>query len=150
MADDILSADELGSPSFRLRRRTRAIARVKKLFPNMTLFAPINCPVIRFDRSSACMKRSPRILPWCYRLILRVSLEVTLISFGQLTFDVFRNSLASPTVINILSMEPVQERALLTMDMKLAFSLIDRMFGGPGKSLDQVRAPDSPRAKFAR
>ena len=71
---------------------------------------------------------------------LRVNLEVTLISLGQLTFDVFRNSLSNPTVINVLSMEPIEERAVVTMDMKLAFSLIDRMLGGEGKALDRVRA----------
>jgi flagellar motor switch protein FliM len=37
-------------------------------------------------------------------------------------------------------MEPLHERALATMDIKLAFSLIDRMLGGPGKPLDKTRA----------
>ncbi len=70
---------------------------------------------------------------------LRVNLEVTLISLGQLNFDVFRSSLPNPTIINILNMDPLEERSILTMDMKLAFSLIDRMLGGAGKALNQIR-----------
>jgi flagellar motor switch protein FliM len=71
---------------------------------------------------------------------MRVNLEVNIISLGELTFEVFRNSLPNPTVINVLSIAPIQERAVSTMDMKLAFSLIDRMLGGPGKPLDKMRA----------
>ena len=71
---------------------------------------------------------------------LRINLEVNIVSLGELTFEVFRNSLPNPTVINVLSLAPLPERALATMDMKLAFSLLDRMLGGPGKTLDRVRA----------
>lgn len=71
---------------------------------------------------------------------LRINLEVNIVSLGELTFEVFRNSLPNPTVINVLSLAPLPERALATMDMKLAFSLIDRMLGGPGKPLDKMRA----------
>lgn len=71
---------------------------------------------------------------------LRLNLEVNIISLGELTFEVFRNSLPNPTVINVLSMAPMHERGLATMDIKLAFSLIDRMLGGPGKPLDKTRA----------
>lgn len=71
---------------------------------------------------------------------LRLNLETNIISLGELTFEVFRNSLPNPTVVNVLSIAPIQERAVATMDMKLAFSLLDRMLGGPGKTLDKVRA----------
>lgn len=71
---------------------------------------------------------------------LRINLEVNIVSLGELTFEVFRNSLPNPTVINVLSLAPLPERALATMDMKLAFSLIDRMMGGPGKPLDKLRS----------
>ena len=71
---------------------------------------------------------------------LRINLEVNIVSLGELTFEVFRNSLPNPTVINVMSLAPLPERGLATMDMKLAFSLLDRMLGGPGKTLDRVRA----------
>lgn len=71
---------------------------------------------------------------------LRLNLEVTIISLGELPFEVFRNSLPNPTLINVLSLAPLQDRAVATMDMKLAFSLLDRMLGGPGKPLEMVRA----------
>ncbi len=71
---------------------------------------------------------------------LRINFEVNIISLGELTFEVFRNSLRNPAVINVLSIAPIQKRAVATMDMTLAFSLIDRMLGGPGKPLDKMRA----------
>jgi flagellar motor switch protein FliM len=43
-------------------------------------------------------------------------------------------------MINVLSLAPVQDKGVATMDMKLAISLIDRMLGGPGKPLDKVRS----------
>jgi flagellar motor switch protein FliM len=70
---------------------------------------------------------------------LRINIEVNILSLGELTFEVFRNSLPNPTLINVLSLLPIQERGIATMDMKLAFSLIDRMLGGPGKPLDRIR-----------
>jgi flagellar motor switch protein FliM len=71
---------------------------------------------------------------------LRLNLEVNILSLGELTFEVFRNSLPNPTMINVLSMAPIQEKGIATMDMKLAFSLIDRMLGGPGKPLEKMRS----------
>jgi flagellar motor switch protein FliM len=70
---------------------------------------------------------------------LRINVEVNIVTIGELSFEIFRNSLPNPTVINVLSLAPIQERGLATMDMNLAFSLIDRMLGGPGKPLERMR-----------
>ncbi|MDA3959398.1 MAG: FliM/FliN family flagellar motor switch protein [Planctomycetota bacterium] len=70
---------------------------------------------------------------------LRMNLEVSLVSIGQLSFDVFRNSLTNPTVIRILDVPNKQHDAVLTVDSKLSLSLIDRMLGGPGTALDDIR-----------
>ena len=59
-----------------------------------------------------------------------MSVEVDLVSLGQLSFyEVFRNSLYSPIVIQVLEMNPGAEKAVLTADIKLSLSLIDRMLG---------------------
>lgn len=70
---------------------------------------------------------------------LKNNIEVHLISLGQLRFEVFKNSLSNPTLCHVLSMSPIKENALVTIDMNLSFSLIDRMLGGDGKSIDEVR-----------
>jgi flagellar motor switch protein FliM len=71
--------------------------------------------------------------------LLGIGVEVALVSLGQLSFDVFHSSLSSPTVLQVLSMSGSPERCVLTMDSKLAFSLLDRMLGGTGRSLDSLR-----------
>jgi flagellar motor switch protein FliM len=70
---------------------------------------------------------------------LRSNVKVQVSSLGEQTFASFRSALPKPTMINILSVPPLQERALLTMEMKLAASLIDRMLGGPGRAPAKVR-----------
>lgn len=70
---------------------------------------------------------------------LRMNIEVVLVSIGQLSFDVFRNSLANPTVIQVLTMPDRQHPAVLTVDSKLSLSLIDSMLGGAGQALPNIR-----------
>ena len=70
---------------------------------------------------------------------LRLGVEVTLVSLGQLSFDVFRASLSTPTLIQVLAMDGGRESCLLTADSKLCFGLIDRLLGGRGKALQNVR-----------
>ncbi|MFW5750996.1 MAG: flagellar motor switch protein FliM [Planctomycetota bacterium] len=72
--------------------------------------------------------------------LLQVSVEVALVSLGQLSFDVFHASLSNPTALQVLEMSGAPERCIMTVDSKLAFSLIDRMLGGRGKALDRPRA----------
>ena len=140
MADDILSADELEALLSAVEEENTGHRTLQKVITEYDFIRPNKLSGDQVRSLQRLHETIAQNLTMALSTYLRVSLEVTLISLGQLTFDVFRNSLTNPTVINILSMEPVQERALLTMDMKLAFSLIDRMLGGPGKSLDQVRA----------
>ena len=71
--------------------------------------------------------------------LLRIGVEVSLVSLGQLSFDVFRASLSTPTIIQVLRMTGGREPCLLTADSKLSFGLIDRLLGGVGRSLKAVR-----------
>ncbi len=71
--------------------------------------------------------------------LLQASVEVSLVSLGQLSFDVFHASLSNPTALLVMTMSDMPERCILTVDSKLAFSLIDRMLGGKGRALDRPR-----------
>ena len=140
MAEDILSADELEAllasvddEGNGLRTREKQISEYDFVRPNK----------LSGDQVRALQHLHETIaqnLTMVLSTYLRINLEVNLISLGQLTFDVFRNSLSNPTVVNVLSMDPLEERALVTMDIKLSFSLLDRMLGGEGKSIDRIRA----------
>lgn len=140
MADEILSAEELEAllsqvdePGKSKRDRPKRILEYDFVRPNKLSGEQLRA-LQRLHESIA------QNLTMALSGYLRINLEVNIVSMGELTFEVFRNSLPNPTVINVLSMKPLEERSLATMDMKLAFSILDRMLGGPGKPLDRVRA----------
>lgn len=140
MPDEILSAEELESLLSTVeetgagkRKREKRIAEYDFVRPNKLSGEQLRA-LQRMHEGVA------QALTMALSTYLRINLEVNIVSLGELTFEVFRNSLPNPTVINVLSLAPLPERALATMDMKLAFSLIDRMLGGPGKPLDKMRA----------
>lgn len=137
MADDILSEDELGalldsieedvSDEDGRRIVDYNFARPDKLNPEQIRALQRLYETVAQDVESSLSR------------VLRMAIEVSLVSLGQLTYDVFRNSLYSPLVIQVLDMKPGDEYAVLTMDLKMALSLIDRMLGGDGRALDDVR-----------
>jgi flagellar motor switch protein FliM len=139
MGEEILSADELEALLTTVedagagkRRREKRIVEYDFVRPNKLSGEQLRS-LQRMHESIA------QSITMALSTYLRINLEVSILSLGELTFEVFRNSLPNPTMINVLSMLPVQEKGVATMDMKLAFSLIDRMLGGPGKPLDKIR-----------
>ena len=139
MADDILSPEELEALLASVEEEGKGKRFREKRISEYDFVRPNK---LSGDQVRALQRLHETIaqnLTMSLSPYLRVNLEVNLISLGQLTFDVFRNSLSNPTMINVLNMAPLEERSLVTIDMKLAFSLIDRMLGGEGKALDSIR-----------
>jgi flagellar motor switch protein FliM len=139
MADDILSAEELEAllasaedVEGKKRRREKRIVDYDFVRPNKLSGEQLRS----LQRMHEAIAQNITMALSGY---LRLNLEVNILSLGELTFEVFRNSLPNPTMINVLSLSPIQEKGIGTMDMKLAFSLVDRMLGGPGKTLEKVR-----------
>jgi flagellar motor switch protein FliM len=66
-------------------------------------------------------------------------IEVELVSMEMVRFREILKAFSNPTSFHIFNMEPLIGSALLAIEPTLAFSLIDCMFGGTGKPLDQVR-----------
>jgi flagellar motor switch protein FliM len=63
---------------------------------------------------------------------LRAVSTMTLTSVDQMTYDEFIRSLPNPTVLGILSLEPLNGAGLFQIPMHLAMAIIDRMLGGSG------------------
>lgn len=70
---------------------------------------------------------------------LRRTIEVDFVSTEMLKFSEFLKAFSAPTSFHVFGMEPLFGSALLATDPGLAFSLIDCVFGGKGKTLKQVR-----------
>jgi flagellar motor switch protein FliM len=77
---------------------------------------------------------------------LRVVSSVTLASIEQLNYDEYVASLANPTVIATVALDPLPGTVLLEMSSSAVMTAIDHMLGGPGgpqpeRPLTEVEMP---------
>ncbi|MEW6581973.1 MAG: flagellar motor switch protein FliM [Actinomycetota bacterium] len=70
---------------------------------------------------------------------LRTVVELTVVSADQVTYDEFVRSMPVPTLINIITLEPLEGNAIFEVNLPLAFSIIDRLAGGPGTHRPKLR-----------
>lgn len=71
---------------------------------------------------------------------LRTISEINLVSVEQLTYSEFLLSLPDPTCFSSISMRPLEGNAALEINPSLVFPIIDKMLGGPGEPLSEIRA----------
>jgi flagellar motor switch protein FliM len=63
---------------------------------------------------------------------LRTLVEIEVTSADQVAYGELVNSMPSPTLIDIVSAEPLEGSAALEINLPLVFSIIDRLVGGNG------------------
>jgi flagellar motor switch protein FliM len=63
---------------------------------------------------------------------LRTLVHIDVASVDQLTYEEFIRSLPNPSVIGVFQMKPLKGNALFELNPNIVFSIIDRLFGGPG------------------
>jgi flagellar motor switch protein FliM len=66
---------------------------------------------------------------------LRSIVQVHVASVDQLTYEEFIRSIPTPTTMAIINMDPLKGSAILEIDPAVAFTIIDRLFGGKGESI---------------
>ncbi len=77
-----------------------------------------------------------RLLSTYLSAYLRTYVEIELASVDQVTYDEFMRSLASPTIMGVFSASPMEGKSLMELNPNIAFSIIDRLLGGPGESFE--------------
>lgn len=70
--------------------------------------------------------------------MLRRMIDVTPVSLDTLKFGNFMRSLPVPSSIHIIHVEPLRGNALIVLETKLVFALIDSFFGGRGAGTVKV------------
>ncbi|HDP25840.1 MAG TPA: flagellar motor switch protein FliM [Deltaproteobacteria bacterium] len=70
--------------------------------------------------------------------MLRRMVDLTPVSLDTLKFGNFMRSLPVPTSIHIIKVEPLRGNALVVLETKLVFALIDCFFGGKGSGSMKV------------
>jgi len=66
---------------------------------------------------------------------LRTLVSVHVASVDQLTYEEFIRSIPNPTTLGIVNMDPLKGSAVLEIDPSITFTIIDRVFGGPGEPI---------------
>jgi flagellar motor switch protein FliM len=70
---------------------------------------------------------------------LRSLIQVHVASVDQLTYEEFIRSIPNPTTLAVINMDPLKGSAILEIDPAVTFSIIDRLFGGPGEGVKVTR-----------
>ncbi len=80
-----------------------------------------------------------RLLTTSLSTYLRSMVRGQVVSIDQLTYEEFTKSLHNPTVMNIISLRPLEGNMLIELSPQLAFAIVDRLLGGYGYSLEKIR-----------
>jgi flagellar motor switch protein FliM len=70
---------------------------------------------------------------------LRASAKITLDSIDELSFGIFKNTCPELVFIETIKLKPMPGYGCITMDLGMCLSIIEKSFGGQGKSQNEVR-----------
>ncbi len=71
---------------------------------------------------------------------VRTVVQISVNSVEQLTYEEVVNSIPNPTIMNIISLAPLEGNIIIDIKPSIAFTIIDRLFGGSGDAPEKVRA----------
>ena len=70
---------------------------------------------------------------------LRKTVQVEVMNSEAVTYQEFSNALSNPVLLGIVNFAPLQGNIIIEMATSLGYSIVDRMLGGRGDSLEKVR-----------
>lgn len=80
-----------------------------------------------------------RLLTTSLSAYLRSMVRIQVVSIDQLTYEEFTKSLNNPTVMNLISLKPLEGTMIFEINPQIAFAMVDRLLGGVGCSVDKIR-----------
>src|SRR5438477_7850391 len=83
--------------------------------------------------------RFARNLSSSFSAYLRTVVEVSLENIGQISYSEFMNTVSDPTCYVAISLKPLDGLAAVEMGPSLVFPMIDRLLGGAGRPMTNVR-----------
>jgi flagellar motor switch protein FliM len=87
-------------------------------------------------------QRLARLLRAALSGALRRIVDVTALNVDLVKFGEFLKTLPVPTSMHIFRMHPLRGGALMVIESKLVFALIDSFFGGPGNAMVKIEGRD--------
>lgn len=86
--------------------------------------------------------RFARIFRTSISAALRKVVDISTTSIDMIKFGEFMRSLPVPTSLHIFRMEPLRGHAIMVIETRLVFNLVDSFFGGDGKSDIKIEGRD--------
>jgi flagellar motor switch protein FliM len=142
MAEQILSQEEVGALLSAMDKGEVNLEKDKHLEPVAEPYDLTAQSIILRDQFAALDEiydKLKTLLNSSLSSFLQKEIKLELVSSEIVKFGEFIKAFSHPTSFNGFTMEPLTGTALLTIEPKLVFSLIDCMLGGDGKPLETVR-----------
>lgn len=79
-----------------------------------------------------------RLLTTYFSAQLRTYVQINVTSTDQLPYEEFIRSIPEMTILNVFEVPPLDGRILMEVNPKIAYSLLDRVLGGTGESVNKV------------
>ena len=70
---------------------------------------------------------------------LRTTVKINLNSIEELSFEIFKNTCPEIMFINTIRLKPLKGYGCIAMDMGLCLSIVEKSFGGAGKTQNVIR-----------
>ena len=75
-----------------------------------------------------------RLLTTFFSGQLRTYVNISVASVDQIPYEEFIRSIPKMTILNVISMEPLEGKILMEVNPNIAYSMMDRLLGGKGSS----------------
>ncbi|HIV75773.1 MAG TPA: flagellar motor switch protein FliM [Candidatus Pseudogracilibacillus intestinigallinarum] len=75
-----------------------------------------------------------RLLTTFFSGQLRTYVNISVASVDQIPYEEFIRSIPKMTILNVISMEPLEGKILMEVNPNIAYSMMDRLLGGKGNS----------------
>ncbi|EOC99715.1 flagellar motor switch protein FliM [Caldisalinibacter kiritimatiensis] len=70
---------------------------------------------------------------------LRAPVKISVLTVDQYAYSEFSNSISNPAFLSIVKFKPLNGEIIVDMSPKTAFAAIDRLLGGDGENVDEIR-----------
>lgn len=70
---------------------------------------------------------------------LRTSVKVEVLTVDQYAYSEFSNAISNPAFLSIIRFRPLEGQILLDISPNIAFTVIDRLLGGEGEQVSELR-----------
>ena len=81
-----------------------------------------------------------RLLTTYFSAQLRTYVQINVTSTDQLPYEEFIRSIPKMTILNVFEVPPLDGRILMEVNPKIAYSMLDRVLGGRGDSVNKVES----------